>query len=390
MRIGTRCTYIETRFSTGNVLFSYRYVLKQPVVQQEMDEAAFAIVHNKSFPGVKTLNPGAVFVALMPDPVYEFKMTGVRITYNGISPCTFKSCTRRWVETPTTSRRERSRDDAADGCAARPTCKRETTLSVTAFRKPSVETGDNGAGRPETETVGDERRGDATDSNDAAAAAAAAGHDWCRFSDETSAGRERAPDGSGACENPPRCSGNRSSHVHREDDRLANVIVEPPAGRTRRTSTGRDGRKAADTGAVHRSCSRRRSRGRKRADSSSDADGCGPRKRDLTTADHNGSRSRENRCPSRVRLSEPDRPATSPPRPADRRGRCRTSKCDAGDRRPVHGRDGRAEDVCAGFDGNEESRCTRFAAECESRDRVEDASVPAVDYETSYSSDGRD
>lgn len=136
-------------------------MLAQPAIQRQIDEAAFAVVHNKSFPGFKALNQKALYNELMPDPAQVFKMTGVRITYSSISPCTFKSCTRRWVRTV----------DSAAGCKkgyaktvkkqscraerpteeARLTFKRVTTLNVTAFRKLPIESS------PKAKKADDER-----------------------------------------------------------------------------------------------------------------------------------------------------------------------------------------------------------------------------------------
>lgn len=56
-----------------------------------MDEAAFAIVHNKTFPGYKMLNPRIYSTIIMPDPEFVFNTTGVKITYNKIHPSLSKN-----------------------------------------------------------------------------------------------------------------------------------------------------------------------------------------------------------------------------------------------------------------------------------------------------------
>lgn len=49
-----------------------------------MDEAALAIIHKKTFPGYKMLNPRIYSTSLMPNPEFVFNTTGVKITYNEI------------------------------------------------------------------------------------------------------------------------------------------------------------------------------------------------------------------------------------------------------------------------------------------------------------------
>lgn len=76
------CTLIY--FKTTCTLF-YRDISTQPITQQNLDESAFTIVHQKSFPGYKMLNPRIYSTIIMPDPDFVFNMTGVKITYNNVS-----------------------------------------------------------------------------------------------------------------------------------------------------------------------------------------------------------------------------------------------------------------------------------------------------------------
>lgn len=417
----------------------------QPVNQQQVDEAAFAVVHNKSFPGFKALNQRALYDELMPDPVHVFRMTGVRITYNSISPCSFKSCTRRWVDANDPSA-ACSRDAAAACCkrgdgktaAGNPSCgavqpaegaraatrKRVTTLDVTEFRNPPVESGpsaardeptaadaaNDGAGRSPAAVPGvcdarprpdREPEGAATGSNDSGSGPRTGGicggppsppprdrssddttnYDWTTFLvDESKEDRKWEPDFNSTRKDPPKGSGNDRS---RKDDRPAG----PSAGQSQREA------------AVDRSRSRR-SRGRAAAANSwSAALGRGPRKEIRTAvspireSDETDERPRERRATASDNRSQNSRWSNEVDFAESRKsGR---------DGRPVHRRDvigndsddGRGcyiEDVSMphmSFDSREEPWSVGFP-ECESRDRIEDVSMPRMDYESSVSSDG--
>ncbi|VVC34902.1 Hypothetical protein CINCED_3A025415 [Cinara cedri] len=57
-------------------------ISNQQLTQQQIDESAFSIVHKKTFPGYKILNPRIYSTTLMPNPEFVFNTTGVKITYN--------------------------------------------------------------------------------------------------------------------------------------------------------------------------------------------------------------------------------------------------------------------------------------------------------------------
>lgn len=91
-----------------NVCYYDRDIANQPLTQELIDNAAFDIVYEKSFPGHKMLNPRIYCNLLAPDPKYIFTMTNVKIIFNNISHIAYinykqkSQCKKRNVKVPDT------------------------------------------------------------------------------------------------------------------------------------------------------------------------------------------------------------------------------------------------------------------------------------------------
>lgn len=380
-------------------------MLAQPVIQQQIDEAAFAIVHNKSFPGFKALNQKALYDELMPNPVHEFKMTGVRIMYNSISPCTFKSCTRQWVkvEDQNVCKCGDMRTVKKQSCHAvqvieevRPTCTRVTTLNVTEFQKPPIKSESNTTctGHPETKEPNDE---------------CGVALPQCKPSAEpeceTKPRSECEPDSIGlnenSCQTREKCSdpSNRAQSLNDTTDydwsKFSNEISEdlnrkPNFNSTRqnnsyksssnncRSQVCRKDQRKAETSAVDRSSSQS-------VNSSSNAVSCESRKETRMTV--------SSICES-AKTDEYSRECTKRLNNSSykilRSNEIDFDHCDVIENESDDSRVCHIEDVSMplmNFDSHKESRSMDFP-ECESRDLIEDVSMLQMDYENSFLSDG--
>jgi hypothetical protein len=95
-------------FGQIQICYYYRDITNQPLTQELIDNAAFDIVYEKSFPGHKMLHPRIYCTLLAPDPRYVFTMTNIKIIFNKISHIAYinykqkSQCKKRNVKVPDT------------------------------------------------------------------------------------------------------------------------------------------------------------------------------------------------------------------------------------------------------------------------------------------------